>query len=453
MAVLVQGAMATSNSAFRVRNVQGRQEELSGRRRKLFLLAMTFSQEGEPIDLPAFRFQVFPTNGTLTTENALEMERALEDYLKSYFGLLFPQTNEEVDGTPQFVSVDVSIQNMSPVTSDETRRRQLQRQGTEFNILTTLRFVDSTFPAYGVLNSTMQDAMVNNFDQFLTSFLPYYATTDLADIDSGKYISGFTDPPTFKPTAAPTAVVNTRGSISEVNENLVPADDQGNKFLNPIYPAVICGVAVFILTAIWLSYRRKKGDDYETGADDLSDIEHVSVDFDGRQEALEMERERLAKHRREQEELERQQQEMLKQKEITALPDTKNRKRPWHITGGPVQSVDMNDGKTRIYVQPGRATYADVRRIETPMILNAASSTSIGSFIDDGSDLALNPTASWEVNPSESWDQNPTSSWEENPSTSWEDSTSRSRHEDHRIPLPSMGRGGARFGMQRGERY
>lgn len=419
--------MAEKYTNFKVRNVQSPQEELNERQRGLFALKLTFSKEGQPVDLPSFQLQIFPTAGNLTLDSELSVEQAIEDYLRTYFKTLYPNLDDDDDDeTPQFNSIEVDVTGMRPVTSEDTRHgRRLQRQGTEFNVQTIMRFNDGIFPEYGALEESMQDAMFNNFNEFLTSFLPLYSTEELSGVDSGNYISGFTDPPTLSPSMVPT---DSRGIISEINSN-IPVNVQNTWGINPIYPAVICGGAVFILTALWLSYRRKRIADADMDA--LSGIDHISVDFDGRQEALDLERQRHRQQRKLRKTQEYSEEDKERQIEEES-PRKENRKRPWHISGEQVQSYSMEDGRTTVHITPEGATYADESKTELPMIINVASSMSGVSYRDDGHDLMSTPTGSSEYMNS---------------------SAVRYPSEGQRRPLPSMRRGGAEFGLSRGDLY
>lgn len=378
------------------------------------------------------------------------MEAALDDYLTAYFKGLYPELDTDpVDGAPQFLSASVGVASMAPITSDNARRNLQQRSGTQFDVETTLRFQDGIFPEYGELESNMQDAMFNNFDVFLADYLFFYGTPDLANIDSGTYISGFTTPPeaTDNPTAAPSASIG--GSISQINES-VPVNAQDGDGINPLYPAIGCGVVMFVLTALFLSYRRKRLLDMDVSTDD-SDIEHISVDFDGRQEAVELERERQLQYQKEQQMIhEQQEREMLQQQQqLEAQRKKNNNKRKnkfgWSKSKVPVEKIQMEDGRTTIHIAPvipdedseydqrpdeDDSVY-DRRRGELPMIFNVASSMSHESFHDDHDNDFMRTYTS--------------------DSGEHDSSASSNIYQPYgngggRRPLPSMSRGGATFG-------
>ena len=489
-------------ASVQARHAVAAQTEPDDMQRKLFNLGVSY-QTNSPIDLPPFQIQLFPTPGDLQLASKLAVEKSIDDYLTAYFGISYPDLEVDDSSTPQFYSANAQIKGTRPVTSNATRLRKLSIEGTEFDVSAVLRFRDSVFPDYQAMKAIMQDAMANNFSSFLKHFLPTYATPEIQGVDSGYYISGFTNPPSSSPTAAPTAAPTAgtslshgSGSLSQSNKS-IPVNVKGNGGgINPIYPAIGCGVIVFILTALWLSYRRKRVNDCEM--DDWSDIDHVSVDFDGRQEALEVEQERQRKHLEEQERLEQEEQQAIQRNEKAR--EENSRKRPWNILGRHVQNVPMGDGRTTIHM--GSPSNADEAQTQTPIILNAASNMSGASFHDDGRDLTLNPTGSSErdhpreqewieegdeeqngrrkYNSRKNNRRNRQSEYSEghvqtvpmadgrttihihadsvsegddesdydlslNPTESTEDFSSRGQ----RLPLPSMRRGGVEFGMSR----
>jgi hypothetical protein len=422
-AITQEGASSSAN--FRVRNVQGRLDELNDRQRELMTLELTFSQEGDPVDLPPFQLQIFPTPNPLTSESEITMKAALEDYLKVYFDGIYPELDTRPEeSSPQFHSISVDLANMNSITSDNTRRN-LQRKGTQFDIQTVLRFQDGVFPEYEELSGNMKDAMSNNFDDFLVNYLAFYATPELASIDSGNYVSGFTGPPTTAPTVAPTTAGGLRNNISQINQGVTGNSDKGDG-VNPLWPAVGCGVAMFVLTALFFSYRVKRLSDWDAGTD-ADDIEHISVDFDGRQEALELERERRYQQQKEQEMLhEQQEREMLQQQQQKeAATPSKRKWGGWGKSQEPVERVRMEDGRTTIHIAPVLSADEDhdTRLAETPMILNTASTMRDQSFHDEGKDLYRTYTSDSEYTDSEA-----ASGW---------GGTSQ---------LPSMSRGDAEFG-------
>jgi hypothetical protein len=293
-------SLAAAESLFRVRSLHNVNNAniMSDRRRKILELDLTFEEEGEPIDLPTYKLQLFPIQSSLDSNGEMILETALQDYLTAFFLQQYPSAADETDDTesvtPEFKSATVDVVDSKAIVSDDTRRRQLQRQGMELNIDTTLRFVDGVFPDDSRLDSDMQKAFFTNFDVFLAEYLPAYAAgadTELDGIDSGVYLTGFTAPPTSSPS------VSVQRDISQANEGLennVGGEGSGAGYL--LYTAIGAGVAMFVLTALVLSAKRRRIEaDRKSGYDDdvsVGSRAHVSIDFDGRQEAMELERER-----------------------------------------------------------------------------------------------------------------------------------------------------------------
>ena len=293
-------SLVTSESLFRVRSLQNvnSADNVSERRRKIDEFDLTFDEEGEPIDLPTYKLQLFPIPSSLDSNSEMILETALQDYLTAFFLQQYPPATDDAEDTesapPEFSSALVDIVDSKAVVSDDTRRRRLQREGMELDIDTTLWFVDGVFPEVSSLDTDMHEAFFNNFDVFLTEYLPAYAAgadTELDGIDSGVYLPGFTQPPTSSPS------VGVQRDISEANEgieNNIGGEGSGAGYL--LYTALGAGVAMFILTALVLSSKRRRVEaDRKSGNNDdlsLGSRAHVSIDFDGRQEALELERER-----------------------------------------------------------------------------------------------------------------------------------------------------------------
>ncbi len=457
VALLLQ-SVTSQETVFRVRNLHGHREVLNERQREIFELQLTFSKEGDPIDLPMFYLQVFPTPIPLDVDSEMGMERALADFFKIYFDVKYPQLEDDIEtSSPQFNSATVDIVEMRTITSQNTRNRKLQRQGTEFDIRTVLRFDYGVFPDYAQLKDDIQ-SVFDDFNLFLTDFLPAYTTTSLQLIDSGLYISGFTDPPTTSPTttippSAPPTADTARNTVSEINQNAQINKKNGDG-LGGIYPALICGVIVFLLTVLWLSYGRRKVADIESDEYSVPTAAgHISVDFDGRQEALDLEKDRHFQHQMQQEILEQYQNEEIAQQLRTTK--RKNHKRPWHISGGHIQSERMEDGRTTIHISPEMAedahdAYEDEDEDEKDVddadsadnaddtkqstsrkhrdgavIYNVASSMEDSSYYDNGRSLFC-ATGS---------------------SDFFGDSSVRySQVQQQRTPLPSMSKGDAEFG-------
>jgi hypothetical protein len=289
-------SLATADSLFKVRNLQGVDNEkiMSERRRKIFELDLTFDDEGEPIDLPSFQLQLFPTPTTLDSSSEMILETALEDYLTAFFEQQYPPPDDDApsDTSPYFRSALVDIVGMKDISSNNSRRRQLQRQGSELDVKTTLWFDNGVFPEYSTLDSDMQNALVNNFDVFLSTYLPAYASSanpELEAVDSGEYLSGFSSSPTASPSQA------IQRDVSQANEGIETNGRRGGPGY-VLFPAIGAGVAMFIITALILSSKRRRAAaDRKSGYYDdesTSAPAHISIDFDGRQEALELERER-----------------------------------------------------------------------------------------------------------------------------------------------------------------
>lgn len=396
----------SSSNTFRVRNVHGPREEHNDRQRKLFELQLTFSKEGEPLLLPIYQLQVFPTPLPIDSDSALSMDAALGDFFKQYFDAKYPNVDGDDDDTvttdvPQFDSVLVETINVRTITSESKRtRRRLQRQGTEFDIRTTLRFEDGVFPEYSQIKQDLQ-LLFDDVDSFVSDYLPAYTTTALEQVDTVTYIPGFTDAPTTSPTTSPTAspsgdsTTPRNGTVSEINQTAQANDDNGR--LDAIYPALICGVVVFILTALWLAHRRNRVADIDV--DDYSaPIEHISVDYDGRQEAMDLAKERQREHQKEQERLEQFQNEEIARRLRASRQGSSLSNQAWLFSGNTVQSERMEDGRTTIHISPetygGDYDYDDGNMSEitqgavmntsssAPLILDMASLSDDSMFID-----------------------------------------------------------------------
>jgi hypothetical protein len=332
-------ALATADSLYKIRSRHDANAEqvMSERRRKLLELDLTFSSDGDPTELPQFQLQLFPTTKSLDSTSEMILETALQDYLTSFFERKYPSNfNEDTateeslnEAAPYFRSALVDIVESTTIFSTDTRRRRLQREGTALDIITTLRFADGIFPEYDQLQSDMQLAMFSNFDVFLKDYLPVYAGgyyPELEAIDSGKYVPGFTSPPTASPTSS-----TPRGTVSQANNQLQNNENgKGSGAGYVLFAAVGAGVLMFIITALVLSSRRRRAQANRKVRylDEGSNVGHVSIDFDGRQEAVDLERER--------------QQEAYAQREIARrLRASKDDE--W-------QRERMPDGRTTVYI-------------------------------------------------------------------------------------------------------
>lgn len=279
-------------------------DNMSERRRQAFELKITFSEEGEPVEIPVFQLQLFPTPTALDASSEMILETSLEDYLRTYFEDKYssPAGEDEDDTTettsPAFRSVSVDILEMRPVISTDTRmrgRRQLQRQGTELDVQTTLRFDDGIFPENSELEQDMSQSLRQDFDVFVRDYLSLYATDnpELDAIDSGAYLSSFTSSPTTSPTVSPPRTIGALNTDVQNNAN-----GKGSGVGYALYPAIGAGVAVFVITALILSARRRRNQArskkgwYGDASSRGESVAHVSVDFDGREEAMEVERRR-----------------------------------------------------------------------------------------------------------------------------------------------------------------
>lgn len=410
--------LASAASVFRVRPLSSSSSKSQHfERRKEFTLELTFSDEGEAIELPPYQLQLYPTTQDLDDTSELFLETALEDYLRSRFEMWYPDVDDEEEEedaengetsestTPVFTMLTVDVWDMTSFQWDGSRRlhqppkpkrqgqqeqpisqeRSLQRYGTTLDVKTTLRFKEGNFPTSEQLEHDMETALFDNFNIFLSEYLFVYATPELLAVDTGNYISGFTNSPTSRPTPSPTVNSGNDGSgpvFSEANQQPVNVRDKENRW-NALYPAIFCGVAMFLLTALWLAHRRTRISDLDVDSESdggsssctPSDMEHISVDYDGRAEAreLELEQERY-----------NYEQQQLQMERAQQLQEQQYRSRPM---AGPLQSVQIRDGQTTVHVPPimmdGRS---GSRRYEPSTILVRTASNLDGSFYHNDDD-------------------------------------------------------------------
>jgi hypothetical protein len=236
-------------------------------------------------------------------------------------------------------------------------------------------------------------------ESFISDFLPAYITSTLELVDTIVYVPGVTDPPTTPPTRSPTTgptaapqgdaaaagggnstAAPRNSTISEVNTT-TPENLKNNRGIDAIYPALICGVVVFILTALWLAHRRHRVVDIvDADADEYSaPMEHISVDYDGRQEALDIAKQRQLEHMRTQEDLEQYQNE-----EIARRLRASRQENAWYnLAGNAVQSEKMEDGRTTIHISPETYGSEDYdyhdenlsEMTQVPALMNTSSSS------------------------------------------------------------------------------
>jgi len=298
------------------------------RRRKVFEFEYPDdAYEGSPMDVPSFHLQLFPTTTELDTNSEMILETALQDYLTAVFKQQYPSgvTDSQGNPAPEFVSALIDIVGSKTIAPGgnvrrrqrQQQRRQLQRQGTDVTVKATLYFFDGIFPEDSSLESDLQTALSRNFNVFSTTYLPLYAAgtnSELEGIDSGLYVASSSgaspttpSPPAAAAPAAPTAPATAPSSptpspskpreVSQINQQ---AQNNGGKKTAKeyfLYSAIGAGVAMFIITALVLSSKRRRvtaehRSRYNIDDESMSTRAHISVDFDGRQEALELERER-----------------------------------------------------------------------------------------------------------------------------------------------------------------
>jgi hypothetical protein len=319
------------------------------RRRDFF--DFTFSDEGETLILPPFSVQLYPiegNGGVLLDDSRRAIESTMGDYLLDTLTNAFLE-----ESTVDLRSVQVKVVDERVIgTSGERRRlgQRFLRQGTEVALEAILTFSAQPIPDE---RNIQEDVKVSLSDTNMATFLEEYLALEtsaeqLAAVDAAVLVvvpqttddDGLPEPP----TAAP----GERGSISEINQGIpvnVSGDDGG---IDAIYPAAIVGVAVFILTVFFFAQRRQRVFDIEDSFvddDDESKEEHISVDYDGKQQEEEDLRLRSA---------------------------------------GPLQTVRMDDGQTTLHIPPINDSSSRVYE-PSPMLLSSASSVSSSFTYEDHS--------------------------------------------------------------------
>eukprot|EP00934_Nitzschia_sp_Nitz4_P003711 Nitzschia sp. Nitz4//scaffold27_size158506//117784//119484//NITZ4_002616-RA/size158506-processed-gene-0.243-mRNA-1//1//CDS//3329545536//3701//frame0 len=426
---------SSASASFQVRSLSASgttHQQSSGSDRQLFDFdKITFSEDGEPVELPAYQIQLYPTTQSISDTSQLAIETSLEEYLRNHFEDLYPKTDndnggdDDSSGPPEFVSVSVSVvgatsfeygrvrslQTAADATTSSSTRphdRSLVAYGTTLDVETTMRFQDGNFPSSSDLEANMEDALFDNFNVFLSDYLSVYATPELLGVDTGNYLSGFTPSPTMSPTKPTMAPTISSGVIAGANRDQpVNATDDGN-WLKSLYPAIFCGVAMFMLTGLWLASRRVRMSEVDDGSyldgesksypesmAPSSAMEHISVDYDGRQEARELAEAEAMERERQSQRIERER-EYQRQKRRGMQEMGANSK--YHL--GLIHSVPMTDGETTVHVPPSMEYRSSSKRYDPTAITMRQGSSIQGSYnheemaAEDESEIGFSRTRS-----------------------------------------------------------
>jgi hypothetical protein len=316
--------------------------------RRTAFFHFTFSDEGETLVLPLFSVQFYPkegNSGVLEDDSKRAIESAMGDYLLDTLTNYFLE-----DSTVDLRSVRVNVVDWRVVGTSDERRRQSQRflrQGTEVDLEATLTFSAQPIPNERNVQEDVEASLSDtNMAAFLDEYLELETTAaQVPAVDAAVLVVVPQTADDVGLPEQPTAAPGERGSISEINQGIPVnvADDDGG--ISAIFPAAIVGVAVFLLTVFFFAQRRQRVIDIEDSFDDddESKEEHISVDYDGKQQEEEELRLRSA---------------------------------------GPLQSVRMDDGQTTLHIPPITDSSSRVYDA-SPMVLSSASSVSSSFTYED----------------------------------------------------------------------
>jgi transcriptional regulator of met regulon len=328
---------------------------------------ITFSDEGVPYEVPVFRIQLVPTPGDLDNDSLSAIESAMADYL------LDELTNHwsDDDGTSELTDVSVTVVTHKSITTTRNRQLRSLETGTQLELLATLTFESQPLPSDTDVNEAMEVSLGDLTSPFVTDYLSVEAMADapqLQAVTSGTWLSSSDgdDTTTTLPPLVDTTSTNGDGNgngngnqISQANQGQMVADS--NPSIKAVYPAAIVGVAVFLLTVLFLAHRRARVDIGDNGSFD--DEDDVSVDYEDDKDEIEVSA--VAKKQ----------------------PQPNNRNKKNQLDGNVdkmrmVESVPMKmeDFNTTIHIPP--VTNSSSRVYDSsPMVLSIASS--VGSSFDE----------------------------------------------------------------------
>jgi hypothetical protein len=356
----LQAVVVAARPRYSVRNMLAANADTSTQTQRRDF-AVTFSDEGIPYGLPQFSIRLIPTPGILDNDSLSFIETEISDYLKVELKTHFS------DGEADLTDVIVIVANHE-ATGNRQRQRNLET-GTQLDLLVTLMFEGQPHPKDNDIEEAMDEGL-SNMDTILNKL---QGTPQLENVAS---LIVPTAAPTEGPTrsASPSAAPVTTGndgtdlSFSQANKGITTnIEPDGSAF----WPALIVGVAVFVLTVIFLAHRRTKVAD----VDESYDQDDVSVDCEENKDEIEV--------------------------SATRTDSNKNQRDGNVDKMRILNTVEMDDGSTTIHIPP--VTNSSSRVYDTSqMVLSTASS--VGSSFDEqgqgSSILGVLPSTSMDLNDS-----------------------------------------------------
>ncbi|KAL3922406.1 MAG: hypothetical protein SGILL_002221 [Bacillariaceae sp.] len=236
-------------------------------------------------------------------------------------------SSSKINAIPALTNVKTEILADRPIARRSLRSRDLQAAGNEVDVLATLTFrdlesaaasennggieyhqgdSDSSVPSEEVLSAAAGDAWndLTAFEEYLFEAVGREDDTVKQQFVTLEGLASAEDFPTSPPTAAPTpaatpeATTATEGTTggdggdetdADRGDSTVAGVEEGNPVvqssggINPLYPALIAGFAVFLCTIIVLGYRRRRPTDLIGNKDEHVQV-HDTFNLDGDEE-------------------------------------------------------------------------------------------------------------------------------------------------------------------------
>jgi hypothetical protein len=285
--------------------------ERASERRKLLDFIPTFSDDGMTAEMPLLTLQLKGLPGTPLSDDAYDaVQYAMSDYLREVLQERWPSTDtmdydagsmameardNSITLTPALTSVKVEIVADRSIGGRRRRRRRQLQTGNEVDVLATLTFRDlasaaankegveynqaqasSSVPSDDTLRAAAGDAWndLSEFEKYLYEAIGRQGDAVKQEFVALEGLASAEQFPTSPPTAAPTPGVTQpqsdgdqdRGDVGGTDNTVASVNDSSNlatntRAINPLYPALIAGFAVFLCTIIVLGYRRRRSSD------------------------------------------------------------------------------------------------------------------------------------------------------------------------------------------------
>ena len=329
--------------------------------------------DGYKQTIPSFILDLYVTKGDLSSEALYALEAALNSFLIT--GLL--ENTTMAAGDSNVKSVNATIVSTKSITLGSGGNRDLQETGTQVVVDTVVEFRNSPTPTQHELRVIVGQMFQNvtNLIQLLQGLnqKEFMALTMIVHHDIlVPTASPTTTGPNIHSTLAPT-IFNGNTHPPMMNNIFAQSNEQlqvSSSHSTNVLPAVGVAIAVFILTAMFFAYRRRKWrvhdlDDYSNDIVDDGDV------ADGDNE--------------------------------DSNPNIQPLKLTSYDPNAGVRSIAMDDGKTTIHIPPDDPVAAAAVAVEAagstvnsprggPIILSSASS--VTSSFDEQSNYGVRSSPS-----------------------------------------------------------